>query len=211
MRVCGHMAARAAPAGAASVPPSERATGGDKPDATPEASSRARPPTRKQSKAILPPGDATEINLWNSKLDEEAAKRLARELEGDTRVKSLNLDYNKVGAAGAVALAEMLTKNSTLQKLCLDGNDVGLEGAQAFAAALRKNQTLRTLSLSWNAVGPAGAAAIAEAVEENQTLQSLNLTFNALGRNQSATASVKAITSKLDKNTDLYFGDVMAC
>ena len=121
-------------------------------------------------------------------------RALAKALEYNMRLQTLNLRWNYVTAAGAVALAEGLRKNKTLRLLDIEENSIGKRGAVAIAGSLLAggNTSLTSLSIGGDihefgnsaiaAVGPVGAGALADALKvENCQLVSLNLDETRIG------------------------------
>ncbi|KAL0209209.1 hypothetical protein P9112_011796 [Eukaryota sp. TZLM1-RC] len=76
------------------------------------------------------------------------------------------------------ALARALERNSTLTTLNLGGNNITSEGASALARALERNSTLTTLNLISSNITSKGARALARALERNSTLTTLYLGRN---------------------------------
>lgn len=99
---------------------------------------------------------------------------------GPHSVASICLEWNNVGQLdeGVDAIARALEVDATLVSLDLRNNNVGPEGAKALARALRRNRTLRRLDLRWNEIGGAGVLAFREALQGNHTLLTLELMGN---------------------------------
>ncbi len=62
-------------------------------------------------------------------------------------------------------LAKALEGDNSLVSLDVGGNNVGPDGITALAGALRGNDTLRTLELGYNPIGDKGAQALADVVK----------------------------------------------
>eukprot|EP00808_Paulinella_micropora_P031760 g27270.t1 len=78
--------------------------------------------------------------------------------------------YNiNIGNAGATAIAKALQVNNSIRSINLNANDIGDEGAKAIGLALQVNNTVQTLDLDGNKIGPDGAKAISKALEVNST------------------------------------------
>jgi len=103
-----------------------------------------------------------------------------------TRLRTLGLALNPLDAAGAALLARGLQRNDGLESLDLAGCNIGDEGAVALATALRGNTALRNLNLLSNGIGAVGARALASMLRINPALRTLNLRLNAIGANAAA-------------------------
>ena len=104
---------------------------------------------------------------------------------------NLRLGENALDVKSAHVLARLLEGNQTLTSLDLRDNALGDEGAALLGAALRRNAGLQCLVLWNNGIQPVGVAGFAEAfmveaaaAEEvpNATLQILDLGSNVVGR-----------------------------
>ena len=121
----------------------------------------------------------TKLNIYRTKLEDEAVRAMMPRLGGNTVLVELSLGYNHIGDAGAVAIAGMLRQNTTLLRLLLHQNRIEDEGATALAGALCDNGTLDTLSLAANSIGAAGVTAIASTLkDDNFALKQCNLGQN---------------------------------
>ena len=63
-----------------------------------------------------------------------------------------------MGKEGISTLARALESNASLTTLNLSGNNMGTEGAASLARTLESNTSLTTLPLSQNNIGAEGAA-----------------------------------------------------
>jgi ABC-type sugar transport system substrate-binding protein len=70
-----------------------------------------------------------------------------------------------VGHPVCVQLAKALEDNTVLVTLDIGGNNIGPDGIAALAAALKGNETLKTLELGYNPIGPTGAEALCSVVK----------------------------------------------
>ena len=123
-----------------------------------------------------------ELRLEGNAIGHDGAASLAAALEGNTRLRTLNLALNPLGgSAGAAALARGLRRNAALTSLDLSGCGIGDAGAVALATALRSNTALVTLNLQSNGIGATGARALASMLRINPALRHLNLKLNAIG------------------------------
>mmetsp|Transcript_16354 Transcript_16354/g.39216 ORF Transcript_16354/g.39216 Transcript_16354/m.39216 type:complete len:724 (+) Transcript_16354:141-2312(+) len=89
-----------------------------------------------------------------------------------------------IGNRGATALARALDKNTTLESLNLSGNLISDEGADALARMIQQNRTLTKLNLNGNSIRKKGAVALFGALTgdaknpPNIKLKELDLQFN---------------------------------
>ncbi len=120
-----------------------------------------------------------------------------KQLKGTERVDKLDLSgkYEKLGAASAIVIAKCIEVNGALTSLNLACCGIGNEGAKAIADALRVNGALTSLNLNRNRVGAEGAAAIGEALKVNGALTSLDLSHN-LRYNLGVKASLREIATR---------------
>jgi len=122
---------------------------------------------------------------------------IAKALEVNAVLKSLNLSENKINDTGATAIATALEVNAVLTELNLRFNEISPEGATAIAKALEVNAVLTNLDLSSNQLcgvwlnvnmyggqqgtyDALGITAIAEALKVNRVLTRLNLQLTDL-------------------------------
>jgi hypothetical protein len=92
----------------------------------------------------------TELNLACNNISDPGAIAIARALETNSRLTSLNLSDNDIGSTGTTgycALATMLANNSSLTRLNLSHNDNDT-GLVVITGALNRNSSLTTLDLS---------------------------------------------------------------
>jgi hypothetical protein len=109
------------------------------------------------------PRDCTVLNLQMSKVDDENAPALARELAALTSpgLEELDIGWNDLSDVGATLVAEALLPHaSTLRSVRLAHNHIGDSGAMALASALVTHMKLMTLDLSANSVSAKGVAVV---------------------------------------------------
>ncbi|MCC8370771.1 MAG: ribonuclease inhibitor [Rickettsia endosymbiont of Stiretrus anchorago] len=114
--------------------------------------------------------DATKLDLFNKKIGDAGATKLAEMLKDNSTLTSLDLGSNKIGDAGATELARVLKDNSTLTSLDLKSNNIGEAGATELARVLKDNSTLTSLYLSWNNIGEPILKTIEEYLKRNQAI-----------------------------------------
>jgi hypothetical protein len=109
------------------------------------------------------------INLSGNLLRDPGTTAIARCLQRNVAIRTLDVRSNNIGVAGGVKLAEALEVNGTLDELDLSGisginrNHIGTAGCAAMGKALALNESLRTLYISSNGIGGEGVTALAEA------------------------------------------------
>ena len=131
------------------------------------------------------------LRLGENALDVKSAHVLARLLEGNQTLTSLDLRDNALGDAGAAVVGAALRHNAGLQCLVLWNNAIQPAGVAAFAEAFMAeaaaaeevpNATLQILDLGSNVVGRDGAEALkAVLVRQAAPLHTLGLADTALG------------------------------
>lgn len=174
----------------------------------------------------------TELDLRSSNLEDSEIIFLAKALEQNNTLISLDLSSNKTGLNSRIgleaikALAKTLETNKTLATLNLSYNHIGPEAAKVLAKALETNKSLTALDLDSNKIDTAGIQALSEALKINRRLKHLNLGGSyesadieslavVLGANQSSVTSlsfgyrimgdnaVQALTTALETNKTL--------
>jgi Ran GTPase-activating protein (RanGAP) involved in mRNA processing and transport len=133
-----------------------------------------------------------------------AGDGIAKMLNKNKKLTSLDLSWNSLRMSGAVAIGRALKKNKMLKSLFLQFNSFGDLGAQAVGYALKYNKSLQELDLSNNSIVPRSACVLANALSHNSTLVFLNISDNILGRVGSQ-AVVAAIQRTQDLNRVISF------
>ncbi|KFV01577.1 Uncharacterized protein C14orf166B [Pterocles gutturalis] len=101
-------------------------------------------------------------------------------LQGNYRVKELDLSHNEFNEKGGQLLGQMLASNATLEILDLSWNHLRRKGTVALGTGLRDNGALKILNLSWNGIGNEGALALGEALRANDVLVHLDISNNQI-------------------------------
>eukprot|EP00808_Paulinella_micropora_P014475 g14577.t1 len=125
--------------------------------------------------------DRKDLSLRGKSLGDSSACAVAKGLQVNKKLTSLDLENNGIGDAGAQAMGESLRVNQTLTELHLQYNSIGNDGAHAIGEALKVNGTLQHIDLMRNQLGDEGAKHIASALKVNTALQVLNLFGNNIG------------------------------
>eukprot|EP00808_Paulinella_micropora_P028888 g74561.t1 len=144
--------------------------------------------------------EGKELRFYNKSLRDSGAYAVAKGLQVNTTVQTLNIGYNNLGDKGAALIAEAIKVNKTLTILSLMYNGIGETGTKAIGEALRENKEskLQTLDISVNYIGPQGAAAIANMLKVNKTVINIALASNEIGH-----AGAKAMGAALKVNNML--------
>ena len=88
------------------------------------------------------------LSLPNNDLNERAAKALARLLDFNRTIRSLDLLKNNLGPDGAWYLVQpLLSTNTTLTSLNLTHNCLDVDGAKSIVTLLRHTRVLQTLKV----------------------------------------------------------------
>ena len=80
----------------------------------------------------------------------------------------LDLWQNGIGAIGGSALAKALQSNYALLTLEMRGNSIGDEGAKAFVAMMPRNMVLSTLDLLDNGITTTGSTELKMGLQKAQ-------------------------------------------
>ncbi|KYO43408.1 dynein regulatory complex subunit 5 [Alligator mississippiensis] len=119
------------------------------------------------------------FKLTRSKVDDDKARLLIRNLLDHPCLVELDFSHNLIGDRGARAIGKLMN-HSRLEILTLCNNQIRPPGAQAIAHALAKNATLISLNLRLNCIEDEGGQAIGHALLSNSSLRSINLAGNEL-------------------------------
>ena len=122
--------------------------------------------------------DSLHLNICN--IGDAGAIALARSLEINKTLKTLDLRDNDIGDHGTIALAEALRENQSLENIFLDGNHISDHGAIALATALRENRGLKKVFLDRNRISQHGVIALDDATKGNEVLKSISLYGNLI-------------------------------
>ena len=116
----------------------------------------------------------------DEKIGDTEVIKIAKALEINNTLTTLNLPQNNISNIGATALAKALKINNTLTTLNLQQNDIGDEGVFALAEALKTNNTLTTLNLQQNDIGNEGVNRLVHVLfrRENESLIDIDFKYN---------------------------------
>jgi len=123
------------------------------------------------AKALEVNGVLTSLNVGYNQLTEEAALSIVRVEQQRNKLTSLGLGNCKIGPIGAKEIAEWISVSRVLTELKLWGNDIGSLGALAIAEALKVNGVLTNLSVAYNVIEGEAAQQLAAAVHASASLQ----------------------------------------
>lgn len=143
----------------------------------------------------------TSLNLGNNSLGADSMILVGPSIPG--RKSQFYSSLNDVKGF-AVALAKALQENRTLASLNLENNYIKDESIEVLAEALAVNGTLTSLNLERNEIGNVGAIALADALKVNRVLMSLNLEGNKIGSIGVVMLAASRVES--DAQTDFHFG-----
>uniref|UniRef100_A0A7M4EVW6 Leucine rich repeat containing 34 n=1 Tax=Crocodylus porosus TaxID=8502 RepID=A0A7M4EVW6_CROPO len=119
------------------------------------------------------------FKLTRSKVDDDKARLLIRNLLDHPCLVELDFSHNLIGDRGARAIGKLMN-HSRLEILTLCNNQIRPPGAQAIAHALAKNSALISLNLRLNCIEDEGGQAVGHALLSNSSLRSINLAGNEL-------------------------------
>ncbi|CAM9754320.1 unnamed protein product, partial [Ectocarpus sp. 12 AP-2014] len=120
------------------------------------------------------------------------AVSLARALEFNDTLATLNFTHNPIGEVGTAALAQVIKFNTTIREVSLANTVLNSQACALLSDALIMNRTLESLNLEKNRIAAQGARFLADALGANETLRSL-----WLDGNQIEDAGAKAIAAAL--------------
>jgi Leucine-rich repeat (LRR) protein len=152
-----------------------------------------------------------ELNLYNIRISPEDTVVLAKGLEFNSSLRTLNFEHNSIATLGVSALTESFKFSRSLERLSLASTALNATAAAAVAAALSMNLSLKHLSLEGNhLIGAEGARALAEALKVNAVLASLDLRGCSVGDSGAEyIAGALAVNGALEKlnlaSNDLTF------
>ncbi|XP_076464806.1 uncharacterized protein LOC143296661 [Babylonia areolata] len=106
---------------------------------------------------------------------------LAKEIENQPSISTLNLEDNAIGPAGMMCFADMLKKNSYIHEVNLSDNKLGVIGARLLKNVMLKNARLVSVNVSGNGFGERGARYLADVIDRNDTIKHLYIAHNAIG------------------------------
>ena len=117
----------------------------------------------------------------------QVATEVAKALEVNTTLTSLNLEKSQVGDEGGVAIAKALGVNTSLIKLNLRNCSIGYEGCTALGKAFEVNNTMVDICLMDNQIDADGRIAFAftKALGVNTSLTKVDLQGNHASIGQS--------------------------
>ncbi|XP_047021195.1 leucine-rich repeat-containing protein 74A-like [Helicoverpa zea] len=124
----------------------------------------------------------SEINISYYGVNPQGVRAMAKALQYNKNVCTLNLTGNFLNDDACYHLGRMLATNNTLTELILDGCRIGASGILRLGDNFRLNRTLEHLSLANNELGEAGGLHFAQQVFEGATVKRVNLKKNQLGR-----------------------------
>ena len=139
----------------------------------------------------------TSLDLRGNQLRGKAAVIIANAVGNSSSLRTLSMEWNSIGGKieGVTALANAIKHHASLNYLDLRNNRIGTDGAVALATALRTNKSLLRVDLRWNGMNMTGIRALAQALEENRTL--LHLAVSGNGANEE---SLQRIQRALARN-----------
>jgi hypothetical protein len=146
---------------------------------------------------IEPESRVPSLSFASCEMDDEQATNLAKLLQGNKGLTSLNLCGNNISAKGAKEIAQVLP-STALTSLNLESNNIGDEGASAIAEAL-PDTVLISLDLRWNTINIGGATAIAKALKNNGTITALHVSELDSPQGENS-AAMREIDDKLEEN-----------
>ena len=106
---------------------------------------------------------------------------LAKALEVNKSITTIDLSYNQIGDLGASSLAKALEVNNSVTAIDLSRNQIGNPGAASLAKALEVNKNLLTIDLYCNHIGESGISLLGKALEVNKTITEISLGDNRIG------------------------------
>ena len=148
-------------------------------------------------------GNKGDLNLPFLGIDEEGARQVASQLEGDRScVEALSLYGNASGDDGAMVLSRALENNSTLHGLAMSLNNVGMAGFTTLSTVLvQANTSLRWLELEENPIFSSHSISGSPDPLEQLLTLSHGLEYLGLGGTNISDNECEVISSALTANT----------
>ncbi len=122
--------------------------------------------------------------IAGNNINSEGTALIATSLANDTHCKDLWLKRNPVGVNGAKALAKMLETNKSIETIDLDNTAILDDGCIAIFESLAHNTTLKSVYLDANALTVKSALAIAKYFYHKQTTNKPGITHLSLSMNR---------------------------
>ncbi|KAH3758966.1 Protein NLRC3 [Pelomyxa schiedti] len=148
------------------------------------------------------------LNLNDNEIGNEGATNIAGVLELNKSLVSLDISSNAIGSEGATIIGRALESNKSLVSLDISANNIGNEGTTSIARALELNKSLVYLNISWNSIGSKGATIIAGALELNKSLVSLDIRRNSIGSEGATTIARALELNKSLVSLDLLYNEI---
>lgn len=105
-------------------------------------------------------------------------RRIVSYINIKPNTRAIDLEGKFLSDWDAMLIADEIQHNTELESIYLEYNCIGDVGCKAIFHALRHNTTLSTLRMPYNQLSDASAIMIAEFLEENCSLTSLSLHHN---------------------------------
>ncbi|CAG5119929.1 unnamed protein product, partial [Candidula unifasciata] len=121
-----------------------------------------------------------ELRMGKTQLCGDDISIIAKALEENRTIHSLDVRLNHIGEKGAVAVADLLLKTKSLRLLNLSSTNMDLQSIQNIVCATAANKCLTDLDLSFLDVGDECSECLRDMLRANSNLQKLRLRSNNL-------------------------------
>lgn len=121
-----------------------------------------------------------ELRMGKTQLCGEDVSIIAKSLEENRTIHSLDLRLNNIGQKGAIAVADLLLKTKSLRLLNLSSTNMDLRSIKKIVGATAGNKCLTDLDLSFLDIGDECCECLRDMLRANTNLQKLRLRSNNL-------------------------------
>lgn len=135
--------------------------------------------------------------------DDKNIVAIAKGLENNSTLTTLDLSWGGGGEKATAALSDMLKKNRTLKYMRMDWCYVFDQGAISLARGLKNNASLLTMDVSESEIGTPGADALMEAMKTNTTVTSLHFFHDGKFSTDELDRYRKTLNAHLERNQKL--------
>jgi Ran GTPase-activating protein (RanGAP) involved in mRNA processing and transport len=117
-----------------------------------------------------------ELNLHDSKFNEEELDLLCDALKYNKTIKLLNLSNNNI----SLTALKSLSKNKTIKSLNISDCNICDNGCIYISKLIEDNNTLNTIMMTGNMITDLGCKSLCDSLKYNKNIITFNIAFNKL-------------------------------